>query len=295
MGFTGLARWINAPTTGLELVHHNVTRNHQGHYVGKWQLSVKSFRSTLGSTPGFQVPAERSMCTLTMNENVFVLLEDPAAPTKADMQAMAEADPSAAAISPPHFRSTFLTLTPPGALEQILAQLKAKWVSVRQATAPSAGQKAATTGQQLTIDGHIYAIGHDWLVRAGNVILAGGAVKGMLLEAEYLPLPVMHTQTADGTSELLSNLLLSVLPNVPDAKTVAVTISDSQWEEVLWDREEEEEQAEAERNKAPVAEDDVYVSEGDVPKIRKGDWTGIDRDRRSAFLIMGALRSEGIL
>ena len=119
---------------------------------------------------------------LTASENVFVLLEDPAAPTKADMQAMAEADPSSPAISPPHFRNTFLTLTPPGALEQLLAQLKAKWVSVRQATAPAAGQKAATTGQQLTIEGHIYAIGRDWLVRAGNVILAGGAVKGMLLE-----------------------------------------------------------------------------------------------------------------
>ncbi|OCH94094.1 hypothetical protein OBBRIDRAFT_817438 [Obba rivulosa] len=294
MGFTGLARWINAPTTGLDLVQHNIIRNHQGHLIGKWQLSVKSFRSTLGSTPGFQVPAERSMCTLTMNENVFVLLEDPAAPMKADVQQMAEADPTAV-IYPPHFRSTFLTLSPPGALEQLLAQLKARWVSVRQAAAPAAGQKAATTGQQLVIDGHIYAIGQDWLVRAGNVILAGGAVKGMLLEAEYLPLPVMHTQTADGTSELLSNLLLSVLPNVPDAKTVAVTISDSQWEEVLWDREEEEEQAEVERNKPPVDEDDIYVSEGDSPASKRGDWTGIDRDKRSAFLIMGALKSEGIL
>ena len=56
-------------------------------------------------------------------------------------------------------------------------------------------------------------------------------------------MPVLHSPVADGTSELLSNLLLSVLPNVPDAKTVAVTIPDAQWDDVLWTREEEEEDA----------------------------------------------------
>lgn len=106
---------------------------------------------------------------------------------------------------------------------------------------------------------------------------------------------MLHSQTSDGTSELLSNLLTSVLPNIPGAKTVAVTISDSQWEEVLWDREEEERE---EMEKDVVKEevfDDIYVSDehGEVPV--KGDWIGVDRDRRSAFLIIGALKSEGIL
>jgi len=41
-------------------------------------------------------------------------------------------------------------------------------------------------GQQLNIDGNVFAIGTDWLVRVGNVILAGGAVKGMLLEVRVL-------------------------------------------------------------------------------------------------------------
>ena len=59
-----------------------------------------------------------------------------------------------------------------------------------------------------------------------------------------MPLPALHSPLADGTSELLSNLLTSVLPNVRDAKTVAVTISDAQWEDVLWDREEEEKERE---------------------------------------------------
>jgi hypothetical protein len=116
-----------------------------------------------------------------MNENAFVLLEDPSAPTRADVLAMAPPDlePSQV-VGPTHYRTTFLTLNPPGALEQLLAQLRARWVSVRQtsSTAPQRGQ----AGQQLNIDGNIFAIGNDWLVRVGNVILAGGAVKGMLLE-----------------------------------------------------------------------------------------------------------------
>ncbi len=113
-------------------------------------------------------------------------------------------------------------------------------------------------------------------------------------QAEYLPLPVLTSPMADGTSELLSNLLLSVLPNVRDAKTVAVTISDTQWEDVLWTRDEEE----ANRAKANEAEaaDELYVyGHEDIPEKKAGDWFGVDRDRRSAYLIIGALKSEGIL
>jgi hypothetical protein len=105
---------------------------------------------------------------------------------------------------------------------------------------------------------------------------------------------VLHSQAADGTSELLSNLLLSVLPNIRDAKTVAVAVSDSQWEEVLWDREEEERQS-RERDVGGGEEDIFAAGEEGLPAKQRGDWTGVDRDRRSAFLIIGALRSEGIL
>lgn len=103
-------------------------------------------------------------------------------------------------------------------------------------------------------------------------------------------------QNTDGTLELLSNLLISILPNVQDAKTVAVTMSDSIWEEVLWDREQEEERMQAESQPADEKEEDVYVcGDADIPAFREGDWIGVDRDRRSAFLIIGALKSEGLL
>lgn len=126
------------------------------------------------------------MCALTMNENVFVLLDDPISPGRSDLQHMnvQPADGSRhtqEVYRPPHFRSTFITLNPPGALEQLLSHLRASWVSVRQ-PAPGGAQRGQQTGQQLVIEGNIFAIGNDWLVRVGNVILSGGAVKGILLE-----------------------------------------------------------------------------------------------------------------
>ncbi|KAI0335267.1 hypothetical protein GY45DRAFT_897615 [Cubamyces sp. BRFM 1775] len=315
MGYTGLARWINAPTTSIELIHNNITRNHQGQYKGKWTLSIRSYRSTLSSIPGYQVHAERSMCTLTMNDNVFVLLEDPAAPMHSEYHQkaaeLAQSQPGVQLPPPAHYRHTFPTLGPPGALEQLLAQLRARWVSVRQAGGSGAaggaaggGQKGqgTGTGQQLTVDGHVYSIGTDWLVRAGNVQLAGGAVKGMFLEAEYLPLPTMPTRANErGETDLqflLSNLLLSVLPNVPDARIVAVTIGDAQWEEILWEEPEEGEEKDKSGKQGVDGDDDdddIYASEGDLPPVRKGDWIGVERDRRSAFLIIGALKQEGLL
>ncbi|KAK7470615.1 hypothetical protein VKT23_002039 [Stygiomarasmius scandens] len=290
MGFTGLARWVNSPPDGLNTIFEKIIKNHNGIYKEKWQLSVKSYRSVLNN-PQSAVQIERSMCALTMRENVFVLLEDPLAPTRGDL--LTGNTPSS--YQPSHYRTTFLTLSPPGALEQLLEHLKARWVPVRQAAPSNASgrNRPQGSGQQLFIDGHIFAIGTDWLVRAGNVILSTGGTKGMLLEAEYLPLPTLQPPIADGTSELLSNLLTSILPNTPDAKTVAVTISDAQWEDVLWDREEEQKEKEESDEPDP---DNLYVyGDEDVPKPRRGDWVGVDRDRRSAYLIVGALRSEGIL
>lgn len=114
-------------------------------------------------------------------------------------------------------------------------------------------------------------------------------------QAEYLPLPVLRSQTADGTSELISNMLLSVLPNIPGAKTVAVAVSDAQWEEVLWSPEDEVE-AKVDEDEDEDDEEEVFVVGDDgLGRQTKGDWVGVDRDRRSAFLIVGALRSESIL
>lgn len=92
--------------------------------------------------------------------------------------------------------------------------------------------------------------------------------------------------------DLMSNLLTALLPNIDDAKIGAVTISDAQWEDVLWDREEEERGLKKKKEEDP---DDIYFSSDDIVTKEPGDWVGIDRDRRSAYLIIGALKSEGLI
>ena len=62
-----------------------------------------------------------------------------------------------------------------------------------------------------------------------------------------------------------------------------------------WDTEEELEKEAERRRKQVEDEDDIYASEDDHPPIRKGDWIGMERDRRSAYLIIGALKQENLL
>ncbi|KAF8655234.1 hypothetical protein AX16_003140 [Volvariella volvacea WC 439] len=228
------------------------------------------------------------MCVLTMDENTFVLLDDPAAPSRADVLAAApQGQESLYLQGPPHFRSTFITVKPRHALDQLLSQLRPRWISVR--SGPTTGTQGAQAGPQLIVEGYVFSIGTDWLVRAGNVMLAGGGVRGLLLEVEYLPCPALASDGMD-TPELLSNLLTSLLPTGMNDKILALTFGDEQWEELLWNREEE-------IGSQPVEEEeDCYVyGYKDVAKAQWRDWTGVDRDRRSAYLIIGALRSEGML
>ena len=79
---------------------------------------------------------------------------------------------------------------------------------------------------------------------------------------------------------------------MPGAKTLAVTVSDFEWAEVIFYEKEEGESKE----KMEEVENDVWVSGEDEEVVHKpGDWVGVERDRRSAYLIIGALRSEGII
>jgi len=118
-----------------------------------------------------------------MSDNVFVSLEDPSAPSRADL-AYHASQLETAIVEPTHYRNTFLTLSPPGALEQLLSLLRARWISTKQSAGQSAGNvtQYKQTAAQLAVEGNVYSIGTDWIIRAGNVILATGAVKGMLLE-----------------------------------------------------------------------------------------------------------------
>ena len=85
-----------------------------------------------------------------------------------------------------------------------------------------------------------------------------------------------------------------MLPDVKNAAPVAVTVDETQWAEVLWNCKEVGGRPNEENKET---DDDVfaYETEEDPSQKQPGDWTGIERDRRSALLIVGALRPEGML
>jgi hypothetical protein len=113
----------------------------------------------------------------------------------------------------------------------------------------------------------------------------------------------------NGDSEFMSNFLATILPNVKEARTSVVTIGPGQWDEILRVLPNQTQGVVASTSKNPqktdnaAAVDEDNDSDGDIceysddiqsaPQV--GDWTGVDREKRSAFLIWAALRTEGIL
>ncbi|KZT66021.1 hypothetical protein DAEQUDRAFT_730788 [Daedalea quercina L-15889] len=295
MGFTGLVRWTNAPSTGVDLIRHNITVNHQGVLRGRWQVGLSSWRSRFTGESTDMRSLERPLYTVTMNENTFVMLEDPAAPNRGDYlklkasQEQGQPQQPFVPAPPPHYHYTLVTVSPPGALEQLMSHLGVvgkRWVR-------TGGEKGQGSGHHLSVDGLIFSIGNDWLVRFGHVMLAGGSIKGMLIEAEYLPLPDLHTEGGEGRSELLSDFLASVIPLLPDSEIWTVAVSDEMWAEVLAGLDEDD--AEETESKMDEDEDDVFISPDFLPVARKTDWLGVNRDKRSAYLIQGALKGEALI
>lgn len=106
---------------------------------------------------------------------------------------------------------------------------------------------------------------------------------------------MFHSDQFEETPQLMSNFILSVLPPSAVGALVAVAVGDAQWEDVLWDREEhfkgtKDPVGSAEGNNDPYAWDC-----DDINGAEKSHWVGVDRDQRSAYLIVGALRSETLL
>lgn len=144
----------------------------KGRKKGPWRMGIKSYRSSIyvdPTNPGApSTLPEHTMLAVTMGENVFVLIDSPAAPIRGE---------SSSDVKSGHFRSTYQTLRPPGALEAMLSQLKAPWVPVRSGTSSQpqsqsrgpAPTNALLTAAELVIEGWVFSIGQDWLVRVGMV------------------------------------------------------------------------------------------------------------------------------
>lgn len=107
-------------------------------------------------------------------------------------------------------------------------------------------------------------------------------------------MPDLHTEGGEGRSELLSDFLASVIPLLPDSEIWTVAVSDDMWAEVLAGLEEEDVEEEA-QNKSDEDDDEIFVPSDFLPSARKTDWLGVNRDKRSAYLIQGALKGEALI
>jgi len=89
-----------------------------------------------------------------------------------------------------------------------------------------------------------------------------------------------------------------MMPNTQDARFVLLPVTDNQWEDGLYDTDDREERTSVRSpgDDEESEDGDIYImADKAIPTARKGDWTGPYRDQRSAFLIIGALRTEGLL
>jgi len=219
---TSLACWSDSPTNAVEIVQNHITKNHsvsihssncnfqsvdvdQGHVLSRWHVQVRTYRPSVDPKQQFQglhqqIPP-RSMVTVTMNDALFVLIEDPSVPIH-DPQTPGSPDVPLAAgdqeqtlpefINPvptedpqqiTHRRTSYVVIRPPESLDLLLNQLQAKWVPSRQSSSNlTSKSQGIIGGPHVTIEGLVFSVGTDWIIRAGNIMLAGGTTRGMLLE-----------------------------------------------------------------------------------------------------------------
>ncbi|CCA66621.1 hypothetical protein PIIN_00304 [Serendipita indica DSM 11827] len=298
MGVRGIARWSNAPSTGVQLISDSVSRQHGARPSGSWQAEIRAIRRHTYVDGVTSVGGERLLWEYTnAGDQVLTIIEDPTAPKRADyMAARAEAMQANAAKQqaglevaelpplPPHFRHTLISYRQ-ASIEALLDQLGGAW-NLQQQKPTDLGMMGRPTGgttHRLRIEGRVWNIGSDWIVRVGGVFAIGEQFKGVIMEIEYLPVDVLPQD--DGSSVFLDQFTASLIPSqLPsEANFNSVVIADKEWAHVCG--------IDIASGSSP-ADEDIYVY-GDEEQTaedpsHKDDW------RRSAYMIVLAFHGEGI-
>ena len=112
------------------------------------------------------------------------------------------------------------------------------------------------------------------------------------LQAEYVPVPTMDLGHA---RDLITGLLNGAVPNLVDAKFTMVTMSAENWADALWNSDAEDMPLVHKPSRKGEGAD-IYCTLGeDDEEEYQNDWVGVARDKRSAYLILGALKSDGLV
>ncbi|KAH7105652.1 hypothetical protein BKA62DRAFT_398760 [Auriculariales sp. MPI-PUGE-AT-0066] len=266
MGYTCLARWTSSTAVGFNHVCEIISRNHLGVRKARWQLVIRSYKSIVPRQGG----GDSQLYTISSPDTTYALIDDSAAPLRFDA--------TSETVQPTHFRETFVTVS--GSIDDLLLNTKAPW---------------ARTGMHVQIDGLVFAIGTDWVVRVGNILLPGGQNRGLLLETEYLPFPrVPGSAHSQDIINMSSGLVTSLIPSYGrDSAKVMRFYAEEEWNQVTGPQDTESEQP---ISTDETSEDDLYAYGVTAShQSPENQTTDLERDRRSVFLIHGVLRSEGIL
>jgi len=228
----------------------------------------------------------RTIYSVSTSTATYALLEDQAV----DLTGSDRSNP----------RVTFVAITPPESLPSMLAQIAGNWSASRpNAAVPGRSVLPAGAGQ-VHLDGHVYSVGTDWLVRIGNVTQPGGVHKGIVIEAEYLPVHDLPSSLGtQGDSAIVTEFLTGIIPKSSEDQIMAVALTPQQWADVLAsgdDLDLDHTKAE-EHGNTKHDEDDIYFIPGKDEDDRTAKFTsaGQSRERRSAYLIIRCLQGEGIL
>lgn len=131
----------------------------KGKHIGFWRILLQSYRSAA-------VPS-RSIYSVSTSDHTYAVLEDQAPHSE-----------NAFRLPP---RVSFVTIASLDGLPGILAQIGGAWSASRtNATLGTRGVSAPTVNQ-LVLDGAVYSVGTDWIVRLGAV-RHGQTPKGLIIE-----------------------------------------------------------------------------------------------------------------
>ncbi|KAG8985603.1 hypothetical protein FRB90_004589 [Tulasnella sp. 427] len=216
---------------------------------------------------------------MTTGDTCFVLCEDVAAPSHVTFEnskraALAQ-DPNAKIPArPPHYKTTSLTLSPPSLLSLLFQQIGGGnvWSNRMPGALPD-----------TEINGAVFQIGEDVILRVGRVVQKSQP-RGLVIEAEFVPLPRAPAPGQD--PRLLQELITAVAPTNSDVK--AVSLTDDQWSEILTVPGQQATPATIDDS------DDLFTwpnkEDGTDSQL---EWMGPEREKRSAFLLLKLLVTEG--
>lgn len=140
-------------------------------------------------------------------DNSLVIIEDALAPKRADFMAARmeiratnaakrKAAPGVAdaqlgllqePTEPLHYRNTLLSYKT-GTMEAFINQLGGAWTfqPMKTISGPNLGRSSGGLTHRLKIEGNVFSVGSDWIVRVGSVYATGEVFKGVIMEVRFL-------------------------------------------------------------------------------------------------------------